>query len=710
MKLKLTRAKGTHPSHSHEHQPPILGKIEVGGVSLFIRNNIIHKKRVDLSMVTPFLELLFVEIMLNGKTYLIGVAYRPPNSNIKLFIDELNKILEPLKNKSQIVLMGDFNLCLLQDNNNNNLFKNIMQSNLLFPTILEPTRVNALTLNEQNTITESLIDNIFVNESLSYYSGLIYSDISDHYPIFISIPRTLSYIHDNKLEVKYRIIDEFKIRKFKYSINNHPTIRSLEYESSAKIAFTTFFKIFIDQYNKYFPIKSKKVTNKRLRKPWISDTFIEQINYKHELAKLVDKGRIDKKTYTDFRNRLTKDLREAKLKYYDTEFTKNSGNIKGTWKIINKNIKNQFKSKKLIIKENDIILNDKDVPSKFIEYFTNIPHSLVNKIKPARSSSSSFLKSQFSTFFMRPVIDKDIETAIKSLKSSNGVYTISTIVLKEVMSDISEPLSNIFNLCILQGYFPTELKTGCITPIFKKGDQYSIENYRPVCSVSQFSKIFEKIVFTQMTDFINKNSIISKSQYGFQANKSTEAALVNFVDYIHKGLTDKSNVGAIFMDLSKAFDVMSHNILKSKLNHYGFRGNFLEFIMDFLRDRKYFVSVNGYSSDTRTSNIGVPQGSTLGPLLFLLYVNDITNSSDILKFIIFADDTTVLYENSNIVMLNSIITEEVNKVIDWFSANKLLINLTKTNTMLFSFKNGNPRLHITINSILLEEKQAVTFL
>ena len=164
------------------------------------------------------------------------------------------------------------------------------------------------------------------------------------------------------------------------------------------------------------------------------------------------------------------------------------------------------------------------------------------------------------------------------------------------------------------------------------------------------------------------------------------------------------------MDLSKAFDVMSHEILKIKLEHYGFRGSFLDFLMSFLKDRKYFVSVNGYISDLKKSNIGVPQGSTLGPLLFLIYINDIVNCSNILKFILFADDTTVLYENININDLNNVLSQEIDKVMKWFSANKLLINLSKTNTMLFSNKRGNPKLHVCIEDTLLEEKQNITFL
>ena len=311
---------------------------------------------------------------------------------------------------------------------------------------------------------------------------------------------------------------------------------------------------------------------------------------------------------------------------------------------------------------------------------------------------------------MSPVIEKEIELAIRNLKNSNGVYTISTFVLKESASVLSQPLAHIFNLCINQGYFPVELKTGCITPIYKKGDKHNIENYRPVCSLSQFSKLFEKIIYNNMMSYIAKNNIISNSQYGFQSNKSTESALIDFTYYIHQGLTEKSNTGAVFMDLSKAFDIITHEILQKKLEHYGFRGTFLSLIMNYLKDRKYFVCTNGYLSDAKISNIGVPQGSTIGPLLFLLYINDIVNCSNLLKFILFADDTTVLLRSHCLHDLNNKLANEVQKVVTWFSANNLVINLSKTNCMLFSNKSGNPRLSIIIDNLILEEKDVVTFL
>ena len=175
--------------------------------------------------------------------------------------------------------------------------------------------------------------------------------------------------------------------------------------------------------------------------------------------------------------------------------------------------------------------------------------------------------------------------------------------------------------------------------------------------------------------------------------------MINFIDFVQKGLTDKQNVGAVFMDLSKAFDVMNHDILENKLKHYGFRGNFLNLIMNFTRNRKYFVNINGLNSVIKNVNIGVPQGSTLGPLLFLLYVNDMINCSTILHFTQFADDTTLGYRSNNLPELQNILEEEVHKVTKWLAANKLLLNVAKTHSMLFTFKRNVSELKIRINGI-----------
>ena len=357
------------------------------------------------------------------------------------------------------------------------------------------------------------------------------------------------------------------------------------------------------------------------------------------------------------------------------------------------------------------MLKSSELPDKFNNYFSSIAKELVSDIPSGHANFDSYLKNRIpNSFYMYNISNDEIVDAINELKNSNGINQVSTNILKEMAFEISDPLFHILNLCIREGYFPSELKLGCITPIFKKGDKFTMSNYRPVCSLSPFSKIFERIIYNRMLQFIDKNNIFSETQYGFRKKKSCEAALLDFTNYIYEGLSKKLNIGSIFMDLSKAFDVIDHSILETKLEHYGFRGIFLKLLINFIKDRKYFVCVNGLKSDIRTLNIGVPQGSTLGPLLFLIYINDMKNSSELLKFIQFADDTTLMFRSNSIEKLNSTLEIEADKVVKWLYANRLIINLTKTHTMLFTNKLGNLTLRLKIHNNHLEDKAETCFL
>ena len=477
------------------------------------------------------------------------------------------------------------------------------------------------------------------------------------------------------------------------------------------MAFTEFINRFTSLYDKYFPVLTKEIKKKTLLKPWVSETLVKRIKMRDKLAKLSNKGRIDREIFTQYRNSLNSQLRNAKTSYFQYEFSKCEGNIKKTWEIINHNIRKNRKSNNISLQVNNKEISKESVPNEFIEYFSNIASLLVSDIAPSNYNASYYLKNKNpNTFFMAPILSNEIEKCITSLKSSGSAFSISSAVLENVKGIISDALAHIFNLCIEQGYFPCELKVGRITPIHKKGNKNLVINYRPVCNLSPFSKIFERIIYDRMLEYLNRFNIISSTQYGFRKEMGTETALIDFTNFIHTGLTKKHHVGAIFMDLSKAFDVMDHKILEIKLEHYGFRGKFLEFIMSFLRERKYFVHVNGLASETKTVDIGVPQGSTLGPLLFLIFINDMKNCSEFLKFIQFADDTTTMYSSNDIDQLNEILGTETNKVVKWLNANKLIINLGKTKCMLFSNKRNNPQLKILLDDKYLDVETETTFL
>ena len=239
-----------------------------------------------------------------------------------------------------------------------------------------------------------------------------------------------------------------------------------------------------------------------------------------------------------------------------------------------------------------------------------------------------------------------------------------------------------------------------------------MKNYRPVSLLPVLSKVLERIVYNRSFRFLLKHKIISSSQYGFQPNLSTELAILEVQDRISNILDDKNCCGGVFMDLSKALETLDHKILLDKLNHYGIRGVAHDWFRNYLTNRKQYVHINGTNSEQLPLICGVPQGSILGPLLFLIYVNDLASISEIAKTVLFADDTNIIYEAASYDILQNIINEDLVEISDWFKANKLALNETKTKFIIFHIRNNKPPdpLKIVLNEIELERVEYIKFL
>ena len=271
-------------------------------------------------------------------------------------------------------------------------------------------------------------------------------------------------------------------------------------------------------------------------------------------------------------------------------------------------------------------------------------------------------------------------------KSCN-VETYSSTVLKYISEIISPFIANIINKSLSTGYFPSKFKVARVIPLHKGGCKDDLNNYRPISLLPLISKIFEKIVYNQLYNFLEHFDILSSAQFGFRRGKSTIQAVMDHLKFVYNNLDEGSTVISIFMDLSKAFDCLDHSILLDKLEKYGIRGIANTWFKSYLSERKQFVSVNNTYSETRTITHGVPQGSNLGPLLFLLFINDFPHANSFFKYNLFADDSTLTckFNNSNEMYIKSRIESELYSVFSWLQNNKLKINFDKSKFMVFSY-------------------------
>ena len=270
-------------------------------------------------------------------------------------------------------------------------------------------------------------------------------------------------------------------------------------------------------------------------------------------------------------------------------------------------------------------------------------------------------------------------------KKSKDMDGISLDLLKSIDTSVCKPLAHIFNLSLKTGVFPDKLKVSRVVPIFKAGDKKLCDNYRPISLVSTIAKILEKIVAVKLTNYLEVNKLLYIYQFGFQKKLSTEHNLLHLTNYVSNALNKDDFCVGIFLDLKKAFDVVPHKILLKKLKKLGIKNNALDWFQSYLNNRSQCVDINGQISSPRTINISVMQGSVLGPLLFLCFINDLHCASELFT-LLFADDTCCLASGKNLKDLIKYCNIEMQKIANWFSANQLAVNVSKCKFLVFHNK------------------------
>ena len=299
-------------------------------------------------------------------------------------------------------------------------------------------------------------------------------------------------------------------------------------------------------------------------------------------------------------------------------------------------------------------------------------------------------------------------------KKSCDAYGLSQAVVLSDGGILVPVLTHLANCSMRTGTVPDKMKIARVIPIYKgKGERHSFTNYRPISLLPVFSKILEKMIYSKIFEFLVRYQILFKSQYGFRKGRNTSHATIDFLQTIEKAFQDQEYAIGIFCDLSKAFDTLDHNILLKKLDHYGIRGKWHEWFKSYLSNRRQYIDMNGTLSEHENITVGVPQGSILGPLLFLIYINDLPASLEQLTPVMFADDTNLIVKGKNLADLTLTINHDLKSLSEFFKANKLKLNIDKTKMVCFRKKGQTfvkENLQITLDEVPLDCEDSATFL
>ena len=450
--------------------------------------------------------------------------------------------------------------------------------------------------------------------------------------------------------------------------------------------------------NKHLPYRKVKFNkHKHKNSKWITKGIVRSISFRDKLYLKLKRTPVDSerhsilklnlKTYQSILKRL---IRDAKKQYYQKQFEKYKNDLKNTWGTI-KQILNRTRSTQNI---SDVFLIDNvmttdrtTIANKFNTYFAGIGVELSANVNNTHNAhfTDYLLNPSMYHFTFELITEETTMEILNNLKPkpSCGYDGISTKLLKTCKLEICKPLTLIINQSLSTGIFPDSLKVAKVIPLYKKGDKAILGNYRPISILPSISKIFERIIFNQINDHFTSHDLYYNGQYGFREKHSTQLAALELIDRITHELDLGNTPINIYIDLSKAFDTLDHNILISKLQHYGFKGAALQLLISYLSNRKQFVQYGDTLSQKTDILMGVPQGSILGPLLFIIYINDMANSSVLFKFINFADDTTLITNLNNEDTRNESLNDELTNFHNWLRANKLSLNVNKTKAMVF---------------------------
>lgn len=646
-----------------------------GGTAIFVSNKHSCFRQLGLSRFSVERHFEVSGIELKGCQYIVIYRSPPPAGEFEIFCENLCRVLDGLNNKKSIIFSGDFNVHFGTADPEARVVEDIFCSYGLFRTVFGPTR------------GVSCLDNVFTNlDSHSYRSHILDYSFSDHKAISFTFKfktekpkmRRVNYrpLTEGGFIALYNIIDK----------SDWDFVRSEVLGPNEKLLM--FMDIIVEACVVAFPERTRVVDTSRTH-VFTVGWFDGKLRESREKLKLLTKlNRLNPTVVTNitlksFRRFYRHQIDNAKKAANDRHINMFGNKNKAMWDVIKNN--NPVKRDNML---------GSISPAEFNNYFTgmaesirgDLPETNIDPLGYFDGFGQNSMAEQLS-FSFREITIIELRDTISRLGNSpsKDVYGLNTKIIKTLKNIIVLPLYRIINDCLRANVFPECLKTSRVVPVYKKGNRSEVDNYRPIAIIPIIGKIFESVLNSQIVEFFERSNLFSPAQFGFRPGMSTTLAVKRLVDHVQGCFEDKGYVQACFYDLTKAFDCVDHRLLLGKLGKYKFSRDSVEMIETYLHNRKQYVTINSDHSNYGTVKYGIPQGSILGPTLFLIFINDITFNSN-LNLILYADDTTSINVSSDLERLGQQAGVCHMGVSQWFLSNRLKVNEKKSQTLNFSLR------------------------
>ena len=657
-----------------------------GGVGCYVKDKHTYVRRSDLESTD--LELLWLEVKrVNSSSLFIGIVYRKPDANTSFFNTLEENIDRVMAVSNNVMILGDFNCNMITNNSLSKKVNELCSFTQMEQIVKEPTRVTPH--------SSSLIDLILTSSTIStVQSGVQCIGFSDHSLVFTVLKGKCQTFSPKISKIRsFRSFDEVK---FKKDLSELDWSEIHSNDCSVQRMWDCFKSKIQSLCDKHAPFIS--VRRKCNGVPWITDEYIKVACERDFYRKKYKSSNLtsDWDKFKLYRNRANNLNKRLKKEYFENEFIQCGNDVNKNWKIL----KNLIPSKcsntdyKIII-NGDIITDSSKIVNILNETFNDVSERLKDSTStrnsdcnPDVNTMNTLFKSNKEFKFKEIPVDF-VKSELLSIdcKKATGMDGLHPKLLKLAADYISEPLTFIFNCSLKTSHIPMDFKMARVTPIHK-GGSYEVNNFRPISVLPVLSKILEKAVHKQLYAYLNENGMLSSQQSGFRPSHSTATCITDIVDYLLSNMNTKQITGSIFLDLKKAFDVISHDKILNKLFYYGIRNKEHCWFFNYLVGRKQCVSMYQCTSDFVTIKSGVPQGSILGPLLFCLYINDLCNLDfhPNTKISLYADDTAVFSHGYDVLQVQEILQKDFDLIVKWLENNDMYLHPSKTKIMLFGPK------------------------